>query len=318
MALATTLHLLKFLLFHKCFLFAKMTIPQNLRDAASGLKQLNVKSGTTPTLSDYLRDFLNEYDPLGWDLGTEDIWYRARKCEGGVPFNDLYEMIYTPAPLAKIGRANFPNQSIHYAAWNKSTALDEIGAQTGDLIQLIAVRLRQNANVIATRFGVYQELYSTGQVRYAPNLAIYIKKILEQKPLTPIFIDSVLTEELRDPNSDYLVTSTLANLHYTDESGLIFPSVRNFGGLNLAVPAKVFDSKFEVLFTEVVKISDSFGYGLYHPTVIGRSCDFSQKGNINWGSKKELRFSFAMHGGLKEDIRSDGWQVKQALRSTGR
>jgi hypothetical protein len=78
--------------------------------------------------------------------------------------------------------------------------------------------------------------------------------------------------------------------------------------MNLAIPARVFDDSFEVVWTEVVKVDRAYGFGVYDVSHVRFSHDFSDNGDINWGSKP-IRITFAFQGGKMPTGPVKGWRV---------
>ncbi len=126
--------------------------------------------------------------------------------------------------------------------------------------------------------------------------------------MAAVFVDSFLAEFFGRINSvsyDYKLSAVYSELLLTN-GGIIFPSVRNRGGMNLAIPSKLFDSTCEVVTTEVSRIHRSLGYGLYFEHPVRRSCDFAEDGAIVWSSKSRgVRWS--PEAGLQFDP-SPGWR----------
>jgi hypothetical protein len=85
--------------------------------------------------------------------------------------------------------------------------------------------------------------------------------------------------------------------------------------MNLAIPAKVFDDHFEVVWTEVVKVDRVYGFGVYEVNHTRFSRDFSDNGNINWGSEP-IRITVAFQGGkCSTDPSGDGECRRQNIES---
>jgi hypothetical protein len=68
----------------------------------------------------------------------------------------------------------------------------------------------------------------------------------------------------------------------------MYPSVKMHNALNIAVPAQVFDLRFEVLATRVCRVVHRYDYGLYLCSGNRSSYDFATDGTIRWESDKKI------------------------------
>jgi hypothetical protein len=195
------------------------------------------------------------------------------------------------------------------------TALDEIGAQAGDIVQLIALRPIAGVDVPCHVVGEYQSFYSSGRSLLRSgvierHLGAELAKDADAFARS-VFIDSVLAECFCHPAKrafEYKLTAVYSELLHRGGGGLIYPSVATSGGMNLAIPATTFDSQFEVVFTQVLKVESAFGYGLYTMTPLRYSCDFKSAGEINWESGSRRVFQWSPQGGLHETQDRPGWR----------
>ena len=83
------------------------------------------------------------------------------------------------------------------------------------------------------------------------------------------------------------------------------------GGINRAVPAKMFDQHFEVLCTWLVEVTQYWGYNVYGLRIRQSSCDFELDGRILWDSKKEIsiRRQSLLRGVSIVEGEVNGWRV---------
>ncbi|WP_157606845.1 hypothetical protein [Sedimenticola selenatireducens] len=92
----------------------------------------------------------------------------------------------------------------------------------------------------------------------------------------------------------------------------MFPSIENDHAINLALPAATFDSKFEVLFTEVYEIKETYGFGLYKLKKLHFSSEVYGNGDINWDSKKAHNFNWHPRAGLMANQPIAGWRKSKS------
>lgn len=286
-----------------------------LSKMAESLRGANLRSRSVDSIKVELSEFLRGYRLLGIGRSSHQMWYRARLCETSKGYSSLHEMIYPSSGSPDFGRAQLPGSSVLYASWNVPTALDEVGAQPGDHVQLISLRPIANIDVPCHVVGEYQRFFSSGRSWiYSEILANEVAQMQAtnfNEFMRCVFIDSVISELFRYQVKrpfEYKITAAYSELLHLAQGGTIYPSVESFGAINIAIPAKVFDLKFEVVNTEVYKIEEAFGYGLYSLSPLRLSCDFQTSGDINWESKMRRDFQWNPQEGLRERQPSPGWR----------
>lgn len=282
---------------------------------AESIRGANLRARTVDSIREQLLALLSGYELNGIGRSSHQVWYRARRCEGGTEFSSLSDMIYPPSGSPDFGRAQLPGSSVLYASWNPFTALDEIGAQAGDMIQIIALRPIAGVDVPCHVVGEYQNFNNSGRsLLRSEKIEQYMSHLQStdiKRFISSVFVDSVVAELFRYPVKrafEYKFTAVYSELLLRAKGGLIYPSVETSGGMNLAVSAATFDSEFEVLSTEVLKIERSYGYGLYVCSLLRQSCDFETNGCINWGSMQHREFIRTPQAGLQEAQHIPGWR----------
>lgn len=265
-----------------------------------------------------LDELLKGYRPIGFSTTAKQVWFRGRICDGADGWDDLHELIY-PRVTREFGRANILGRSAFYASWNVLTVMNEISAQTGQHVQLIAVRALPEVQVPCMVLGELTHLIHSGRIRLnSRRLELAIQADLlqydEEGRNRTVFLDAFLSEEfrrIRVKPVEYKLTAAVAEIFYAGKGGVMYPSVETWGAQNLAVPSEVFDPSFEVLWTEVVKVSKYHGYGVYEAARTRFSCDFASDGQINWNSPKVYHFVQAP-GPFREHVPAPGyvgWRV---------
>ncbi len=263
-----------------------------------------------------LKEFVSATKPVGITRSAHQIWNRARKVDVGDRYDSLKSVIHPPADKTGYGRANLPNIPALYAAWNMPTALDEIRANTGDIVQLIALRPVARVELPCFVVGEYQLLNASGRSLVGSDkLKAVLVEELDKNPsefYKALFIDCVCTEFYRkvvskDRPEDYKMTALHAEL-FLPVGGLIFQSVRNPGAMNIAISGDTFDQQFEVIGTSVVRIKRNAGYGIFELELLYGSCDFENDGKINWESSKARKMSHTLEGGLADHDPFPGWR----------
>jgi hypothetical protein len=105
------------------------------------------------------------------------------------------------------------------------------------------------------------------------------------------------------------ITAALAKLIFRTRRGIMYPSVEIPGGVNLAIPAKLFAGRFEVLWTDIVEVGRYLGCGVYIPPASVRySEEFGDNGDISWKSSRKLletlSFNFKAGFSLEKPVRA--------------
>lgn len=254
--------------------------------------------------------------------GHSQIWYRGRACppEG---WPNLTDCIYRTAPkVSGYGRAHYPNQSIFYASWNIATVLAELRPKPETFVQVIAVRPKEGVTIRCHVVGEVEHVFLAGRSLVNDPLVRdeVIKKLRAMPPeeLPKLVYKDAFFAELfsrpvdktREHEHEYKITAAHAQLFFNEGYGLIYPSVQNRGGNNLAVPAALFDEYFEVLWTEVCAVKAEYGSGIYNviPPMRG-SCEFERDGRIVWESTRTMNRTFDYQRGFQVEGGFEGWRV---------
>jgi hypothetical protein len=224
-------------------------------------------------------------------------------------------MIYPENGSPNFGRANLPHFPVLYASWNIRTVLDEVGAEQGDYIQVIALRPIPGIQIPCHIVGEYQSIINSGgSLINSRNLEQYVNNLLgEHDPNWDriLYVDSFLAEAFRQMVKnplEYKTTAIFSHRFYMDAGGIMYPSVESPRGINLAVPAEVFDRHFEVLFTDVYYVERFYGYSVYEVTSVKHSSKFATDGEINWGYEKTMNLGWNVHRGLQLESDVAGWR----------
>ena len=140
-----------------------------------------------------------------------------------------------------------------------------------------------------------------------------MSRLLHDEPAShpaTLYIDSFFAESFRrrvERPYEYKTTALFAE-KFLAKGGLMYPSVQSSGGFNIALSADAFDAKFEVIFTELLRIDRFYGFGTYEIKVLKRSCDFGSDGTIHWNSSKQPPLRWNLQEGLRTTERFDGWR----------
>jgi hypothetical protein len=254
------------------------------------------------------------------DYGSEHWWYRAQICCDGGKFDSLRRMIYAPSNIARMGRANLEGRSTHYSSWNLQTVLSEVHVKPGDLVQVIISRSSGVRPIPTVVLGELAYLMQAGRsLINAPSLSNVLESLMRQATPEQIkywhLIDAFLADTFRrnlgrsPEDYEYKVSASIANRIHSSDGALAFPSVRAFGAVNIAVPAALFDSAFEVIATVALRVTDDLGFSVYTWKQEAHANTFAPDGQIFWDRPSPTAYSVSSMTGLRVSPARQGWRV---------
>ncbi|MFC5514127.1 RES domain-containing protein [Massilia jejuensis] len=270
---------------------------RRLKQLASNILAMDMASTDARTALESMVHFSRGFLLHGAFQDHRNTWWRARKCSNGsvpknappVAFDNLSELLYIPTGNPRLGRCNLPGQKVLYAGSNMRTAWLEIGAQPGDVVQLVSFRQRFFGSMVTPVIGAYREFQDTGKVAMAPAAQEILRK--ERKTRQNhykhcLFIDRFLSGLFAFKTDEkYMLTAALSDyyLKYRPGTAIVYPSVRNSSGRNIAMEGRTFDEQFEIIESIVIKIqprtNDNVGFDY---DLIRRSDQFGPNGEILW------------------------------------
>ena len=245
-------------------------------------------------ISDGLSYALRFYDITNFNFRYERAFLRARKLENGLPYTHTSEIYYPPPHLTKPGRLNEAGSPFLYLSLTLDTALTEIGAQTGDILQISAYRPKGRA----IKVGVIGEKFraSRGASGFLPrevavmlsNTVNKLEREERKKALAYLYPDLFFDEILRDSEavqSEYLHSRILTKAIFEkqkDLDGIAYHSVASYGSKNIALPASKADELLGLEATMLLKVKKAYSYGLHDVEFLKEPKDIQENGNIIW------------------------------------
>lgn len=247
---------------------------------------------------------------VGFGRGNNTFW-RARLTEGG-PWLSLKDLDYPPAEKARVGRLNDAGSACFYLAARVETALLEVKAQQGQLIQLAAFKIAPEEMLRLILVGEYTYVHKTGYVRLTgvdPDGTIkkMLNKMSPDDALATIYIDRFLAGILSDPHardSGYMLSRALgAALHsrIRDADGIAFPSVRDPGGFNYAVLPEPSDRVFRNVACALAQIGRNRRYQLVDYKFTNCADSLDAEDNFIWADPYQPN-TLGMYGMTKEEF----------------
>jgi len=247
---------------------------------------------------------------FGFGRGSNTFW-RARLTEAG-PWACLKDMGYPPAEKARTGRLNDAGAPCFYLAGRVETALLEVEAQEGQLIQLAAFKIDSEEMVSLILVGEYTYVHKTGYVRLtgvdpAGTITSILNGMSPENAVVTIYIDRFFASILSDPHareSGYMFSRALgAALHsrIKDADGIAFPSVRDSGGFNYAILPEPSDRVFQNVACALARIGKLRRYGLVEYTFAGCADSLGVEDSFIWADPYQPN-TLGMYGMTKDEF----------------
>lgn len=261
-----------------------------LNEIASEIKNSQSEEFIKNKLS-YLLEF---YDLLNFSFSYETPYFRARKTIAGKPYVYTSDTYYPPNNLTNAGRLNDKGDSFLYLSMSLDTALSEINATDGDIIQVSAYVTKRKSLTL----GVIGEFYRSSRgsaslldKTHSFKISNFVRELsLKDRGLALSFLytDLFFDELLRSPNAvknEYLHSRVLSKLiieKYPFLDGLIYHSVASEANFNLGLPNKKADSAVALTGTMLMKIKKRYPYGLYDIEAYKTPIEIKRNGDIVW------------------------------------
>lgn len=249
------------------------------------------------------------YKILSVGLSRGNIFWRARTIKSK-PFENLSDMYYPPSSLTAVGRLNDAGSPCFYIAQVKETAIVEVDAKEGQLVQLAGFRVLDCNPVRLSVIGEYSNVQKAGYMHFLgddPDMTI--SKILNSMPLhaalRTIYIDKFFAYVLADPEAgrkNYMMSRALTQLIYAriKADGLVFPSVKDRGGFNIGIRPVSSDKCFHNVCCLVVRLGKKRRFGLLDFEVVKSAKMLDSNQNFIWDDSLKID-KFGMYGMSKEE-----------------
>ncbi len=239
----------------------------------------------------FVDPLFEEYEILSLDFGRGSIFWRARIVENEF-YPNVSDLDYPPAQFARLGRLNDHGSPCFYVSARRETAIAEVGATEGQLVQLAGFRIKNESPVRLAVIGEYANVQKNGYMHFAgrdPDMAI--AKILNSLPrkeaLKRIYIDKFFASVLADKNASengYMFSRALGQAIYSRVSaeGIVYPSVKDHGGFNIAVRAEPSDRSFHNGRCLLVRKGKARKFGLVEFGVVKSAERLDDEGGFVW------------------------------------
>jgi hypothetical protein len=251
-----------------------------------------VLSASTPPEVCYALEILfSHYEIVNIELNRGTIFWRARPSEKH-PWTTVAQMGCPPIESTKSGRLNDEGAPCLYAATRKETALLEIGAQEGDIVQLVGYRAKLESPIRIAVIGELHHVHKTGYLRLTgsdPGRSInrYLNDQGIEHGRRLLYIDSFLAHVLADAeekDNGYVRSRSVAAMIYRNRAtdGVIFPSVRDVLGMNISLQPASVDAKIHAVSCMQVQVKRVRKFGFVEYEVIQEAERLLSDGTFVW------------------------------------
>ncbi|NUY03545.1 RES family NAD+ phosphorylase [Paraburkholderia sp. JPY169] len=252
----------------------------------------------------------DHYKILSLNWGTGSIFWRARIVQG-TPFKNLIEMNYPPAHVARVGRLNDAGSPCFYVAARKETAIAEVDAEEGHLVQLAGFRVREGNPVRLALVGEFSNVQKVGYMHFGgtdPDMGI--TRLMNSMPphdaLKLIYIDKFFAHVLADTDANkrnYLMSRALTRAIYSKgkADGIAFPSVKDRGGFNIGVKPDPTDKCFNNVCCMIVRVLKKRRFGVLQFEMEKSANSLDIESNFVWDDSPAGQ-RFAIYGLKKEEF----------------
>lgn len=206
-----------------------------------------------------------------------------------------------PLPLhkaIKYARCHRPGRSLGYCSLYLDTALAEVRAELGQQYAISTFTMPTGTAVLPV--GELDYFRRTGRTYLGEAVersAKVYKEVLGRKDWALIALfDAFLADEFIRPaetQADYKVTSAMAEVLFhggvpfpNPIDAIIYPSVAFREGTNLAIRSESFRAQMKLVEaeTEIIEVTDVYGYGIYGYRVLAKLRSVSEDGILEWGA----------------------------------
>src|SRR5690606_7964399 len=133
------------------------------------------------------------YKILSVGIGRGKVLWRARVINDA-PYPNISELSYPPSHLAGLGRLNDLGSPCFYVASREDTAIAEVNAEEGQLVQVAGFRIIPEAYMQLALIGEYSNIQKCGYMHFSGSdpdnsLNRYLNLMQKKEALRLIFTD---------------------------------------------------------------------------------------------------------------------------------
>jgi hypothetical protein len=225
-------------------------------------------------------------------LKDDSVFYRGRPLNGDKYFSCGKQIsLRESKDITSYGRCHKPQQQVLYASNNFETVYEELGLNVGDKVQTIEIHKRTDRKVNVVIIGEVDHIRRHGKPMLINEEGVdgikkYWDSLNEFDRTRYNLVDAFMTNLMRRPvkyQHEYKVTSAFCDIIFEQGvDAIMYPSVGHLGGWNIAIRGDTFKKDFIIKNSEVHKIFDVVGYGIFGRLKVKQSKSLDNKQQINW------------------------------------
>ena len=241
------------------------------------------------------------YKTLETVVGRHDPMWRARLAQPQ-PYGSAMEMSFPPASITRNGRLNDAGAPHLYLATQDRTAILEVGASSGDYVQLAGYLPTPRTSLRLASVGELFQIIKTGASRFLLSdyarkfrelVCDYMARLSNFERERMLFIDAFLASILEDSEAsktDYVKSRAIASLALRDArtEGVIYPSKCDATGVNLIVRPSAAERKLQQVACLHAKISIVREFGLIEIAEVRIAKGVDKRGAYDWSTSPVL------------------------------
>lgn len=244
------------------------------------------------TIEMLLQQVLEFYGLINFNFRYDRAIWRGVMCDSERGHESIHRVTEPPPQFTRNNRLNERGHPVLYASVNQFAVLEEIGAEAGDFVHMVALPFLPEARLKCCVVGEITQVSRWGRALLSEELGRELNRILNGMDFDVgrsfVFTDSLMASILRDPlavNSDYLHSRILARLLFAKVDGLeaiIYPSVAHDGAMNFAIQSSAARKKLGIGAFFVIYIRRKYDYGIYDFEVVRKAKGSQPDGVIVW------------------------------------
>jgi hypothetical protein len=251
-----------------------------------------------------LRTLLNEHVLIEMELRRGTIFWRGQKCGDENGYANEARLSYPPPDVAPVGRLNDEGVPCHYSAQQINTVLAEMDAQEGQYFHIVGIKIRPGEAIRVITIGDLFHVHKTGHTRtLGLDPGNSFSKLLNlyslEKGQTVLYIDAFLAGLLADRGAKataYVITRRLMVLAFqrSEALGMFYPSVPDPLGMNFVMLPPAYDSKTQIVCSQVIRIKKRRGFCFHDYEVCREATAIGHAGDFAWRKpeSQKRRFCF--------------------------
>lgn len=257
---------------------------------------------------------LSEYEILSVGVGRAATHWRARVIDSE-RFDLVDQMDYPPPHcITKPGRLNDVGEPYFYLASTAETAIAEVEAREGQLVQVAGFRIVPNGVLRLICLGEYQHVYKRGYTSFnGTDPDGTIGKLVQNMPIeireVRLCIDSFLAQVISDKEArskGYLHSRALRDMLFSKvgADAITYPSTRDAGGVNTAVKADSSDELYINVCCMIVRVGKKRRFAPLQMNLVGVATGLTpDRKSFAWSEESEPT-EIVMYNMTKEEFES--------------